>query len=207
MKELPILFSTPMVQAIMENRKTMTRRMAGLEKVNECPDEWIYNPEIKPAVSFFNKKNGFIATCKPRYKKGDYIWLRETYFDAQPFKSAPLFANGNDYYYRADKDVFIGEHKWKSSLFMPKAAARIWLEVTGVRCERLQDISEADAIAEGVESIDHPDFRKYKEYVQNEYLLKYPTHSFFSLWRKINGKNSVAANPWVFIYEFKRIEK
>lgn len=220
MKELPVLFSTPMVQAILENSKTMTRRTHGLERINDYvqkghtfrydsiedgPDEdgHVWFEEIGPD----GNPTGIYRSAKPQYQIEDRIWVRETFFDARKWKHAPLFADGPDFIYKADEDAFIGDHNWKPSLFMPKEAARIWLEVTNVRCERLFDISEEDAIAEGVESIENPDFRKYKEYTEDIFKLRYPSHSFFSLWRHINGKNSVAANPWVFVYEFKRIER
>lgn len=216
MKEKPILFSTPMVESILEGRKAMTRRTRGLEKVNLNPSDYYFQSLVLHAIGLFTfapfEPNGEplqnrIIECKPAYNVGDHVWVRETFFEARKWKHAPLFSKGPDFIYRADEDAFIGDHNWKPSLFMPKEAARIWLEVTNVRCERLQDISKEDAIAEGVESIESPDFRKYKEYTEDTFNLKFATHSFFSLWRKINGKDSVAANPWVFVYEFKRIER
>lgn len=220
MKELPILFSTPMVKAILENRKTMTRRTHGLERINDFvqkgltlrydsiedgPDEdgYVWFEEIGQD----GNPTEIYRSAKPQYQIGDHLWVRETFFDARKWKHAPLFADGPDFIFKADKDAIIGCHNWQPSLFMPKEAARIWLECTGVRCERLMDITESDAIAEGVESIEDPDFRKYKEYTENTFNLRYPSHSFFSLWRNINGKNSVAANPCIFVYEFKKIER
>lgn len=207
MKEKPILFSTPMVKAILEGRKTMTRRTRGLNRMNEHPDDWTITTDVTDKGILFFNKNGYSDRAKPQYQIGDRLWVRETFFEARKWKHAPLFSDGPDFIYRADEDAFIGDHNWKPSLFMPKEAARIWLEVTNVRCERLQDISKEDALAEGVESIESPDFRKYKEYTEGTFNLKFATHSFFSLWRKINGKDAVAANPWVFVYEFKRIER
>lgn len=220
MKQLPILFSTPMVKAILENRKTMTRRTHGLERINDFvqkgrtlrydsiedgPDEdgYVWFEEIGQD----GNPTEIYRSAKQQYQIGDHLWVRETFFDARKWKHAPLFADGPDFIYKADKDAIIGCHNWQPSLFMPKEAARIWLECTGVRCERLMEITESDAIAEGVESIEDPDFRKYKEYTENTFNLRYPSHSFFSLWRHINGKNSVAANPWIFVYEFKTIER
>lgn len=220
MKELPILFSTPMVKAILAGRKTMTRRTHGLERINDFvqkghilrydsiedgqdEDGYVWFEEIGPD----GNPTEIYRSAKPKYQIEDHIWVRETFFDARKWRHAPLFADGPDIIYKADEDAFIGCHNWQPSLFMPKEAARIWLECTSVRCERLMDITESDAIAEGVESIEDPDFRKYKEYTENKFNLRYPSHSFFSLWRHINGKNSVAANPWIFVYEFKRIER
>ena len=220
MKELPILFSTPMVKAILAGRKTMTRRTHGLERINDYvqkgytfrydsiedgPDEdrYVWFEEIGQD----GNPTEIYRREKPKYQIDDHIWVRETFFDARKWRHAPLFANGPDFIYKADEDAFIGCHNWKPSLFMPKEAARIWLEVTNVRCERLFDISEEDALAEGVEGIQDTDFCKYLEYTEGTFNLRYPSNSFFSLWRKINGKDSVAVNPWVFVYEFKRIER
>lgn len=97
------------------------------------------------------------------------------------------------------------DEKWKPSLFMPKEACRIWLEVTNVRLERLQDISEEDAIAEGVISEKIDAIHKWKDYSRQGYL-PIAKFSFFSLWEKINGKESVSENPWVWVYEFKKVE-
>lgn len=227
MRELPALFSTPMVQALLENRKTMTRRTAGLEEINKLiqkgfdfrydsiedgADEngFIYferltfGPNEKPTEEY--------RRAKSKYQVGDYIWVREIWCE-------PILFDGceKDFYYKADYpegiladiDSRYVTGKWKPSLFMPKAAARIWLEVTGVRCERLHDISEADAIAEGIEKvrINQP-FEGYKEYyIPGITMGIKPIDSFFSLWMSINGLESMQSNPWVFIYEFKRIEK
>jgi len=146
--------------------------------------------------------------CKPRYQVGDKFWVKETFFDTKKFKQAPLFADSNEFIFKADKDAFIGDHKWKPSLFMPKVASRLWVEVTEVRCERLYDITEADAIAEGIEKINmNEPFEGYKEYFINGCTMGVkPIDSFHSLWMKINGLESMQSNPWVFIYEFKRIE-
>lgn len=101
---------------------------------------------------------------------------------------------------------------WKPSLFMPKEAARIFLKVTNVRCERLQDISEEDAIAEGISfQFYDTDFKeempRYKNYLNKLFQTSSPIYSFASLWRKINGKDSWKKNPWVWVYDFERIEK
>jgi hypothetical protein len=201
MRELPILFSTPMVQAIQEHLKVMTRRTSGLEKVNENPDEFkimnlFYMPDgTTGMVQFDNKGLGFVY-CKPRYQVGDKLWVKETFTIIPP----------NFIVYKAETES-PEKCKWKSSLFMRKEYARLWLEVTEVRCERLQLISHSDALNEGIKFISDADFTKHYDYVEKEFTLRYPSHSFFSLWRSINGKDSVAANPWVFVYRFKRIPK
>lgn len=208
MKEHPILFSTLMVQAILENRKIMTRRTKGLEKINETPDNFtlIRNDKVSWIFVFKNKTTGEYTHATPADKKGHKLWVRETFFDARKWKHAPLFSEGPDFIYRADQESFIGEHKWKPSLFMKKEIARIWLEVTNVRCERLHDISESDAIHEGIK-VSHRTNVCYYDYILNEYCTMNADNSFLSLWASINGKESVALNPWVFVYEFKRIER
>jgi len=206
MKELPILFSTPMVQAIMEGKKNQTRRTKGLEKVNQCPDNWTIciGDFTAKGILFFNT-NGFSDRMKPRYQKGDHMWVRETFYNGPELCVTYLYKAEFSEEDLLTRPSFI---KWKPSLFMPKGAARIWVECTGVKCDRLHNISKQDAINEGVEQIDKElPFEMYRNYQDDNSTLAFPAHSFFSLWRKINGNDSVSLNPWVFIYDFKRIEK
>ncbi|HLP03833.1 MAG TPA: hypothetical protein VK152_00250 [Paludibacter sp.] len=212
--EKPIPFSTPMVRSVLAGIKRMTRRTAGLEKVNEKPYDWEITNDITDSGILFFNKNGFSERVKPRYHVGDRLWVKETYFDTRKFKNAPLFACGPDFVYRADGS-FIGENKWIPSMFMRKEASRICLEVTAVRCEKLMDISEEDAIEEGIESWESPVHPGKKTYQNYNYPGKsgidcpflHPVSSFMTLWEKINGKNSWFENPWVFVYEFKVISK
>lgn len=220
MRQLPILFSTPMVEAILENRKTMTRRTSGLKQMNYEPHLWrfdgfnedkLFAEDNSPYFEVIREDGSyteFYKRANPRYQVGDQLWVRETFFEARKCRQAPLFHFEPDFLYKADK-AFIGENKWKPSLFMPKEAARLWLEVTSVRCERLQDITDTDAIAEGVESWFNESrnvllYKGYDSVLEEWYDAR---KSFISLWRNINGDESVKANPWVFVYEFKRIEK
>lgn len=215
MRELPILFSTPMVQAIQADTKNQTRRTAGLEKVNEKPDDWqltgisllckgVFGKldyEMDYLFPFLNKK-GETVKCKPRYQKGDKIWVKETFTIIPP--TALIFKANY-----ADKPGVIKNTKWKSSLFMRKEYARTWLECTRVRCERLKDISEVDAIGEGVEKVCDYGTTGYKDYTRADEAFSDidAKLSFTTLWEKINGQKSLESNPWVFIYDFKRIEK
>ena len=191
----PILFSTPMVQAILEGRKTMTRRLA---------DDFIQ----MYALSVTNLENSTFRIetvnsykiINPKVYIGDILWVRETFREY-------FQMTGHPYGYKAtaleDGDPL--DEKWKPSIFMPKSACRIWLEVTNVRLERLLDISEKDARMEGVicEKIDA--IHKWKDYSRQGYLPS-AKFSFFSLWEKINGKESVSENPWIWVYEFKKVE-
>lgn len=182
LKERPILFSGPMVRAIRECRKWQTRRIVKPE-----PD-W-----IRPAVGVDGIAHGYCGSgptdgisC-PYGKPGDCLWVREAW--------APLVVgNERDFIYRADYHAGLekrdGDQKWKPSIHMPRIACRLMLEITGVRVERLQDISEADAVAEGAQCAGFP-----------AALTNYG--AFGQLWKKINGPDSWAANPWVWVVEFK----
>ena len=225
MRQLPALFSTPMVQAILEDRKTMTRRTRGLERVNKCPDEWtITSDTTNKGILFFNK-SGFSERMKPQYQVGDHIWIKEEYYASgywvttgektKTGKPEKMFVDNTlnvidqTYFYfdskpdsfRIDRNTVRGSWFKRSSLFMPKKAARIWLECTGVRCERLQDITETDAIAEGILKGES----KFMNYHTKKFEFINGKYSFYSLWVKKNSEDSYYLNPWVFIYEFKRI--
>ena len=227
MRQLPILFSTPMVQAIKENRKTMTRRTAGLEKVNENPDNYYFQSLVLHASGRYtfaplNVPTNFIdesciVIAKPRYQVGDKLWVRETFTVLEPehcydgMKSRFVYkADCDDESEQTRKDCVLRgwPYQWKPSIFMPKEAARFWLEVTEVRCERLHALTEPDAIAEGIESRKVPDGIGYKNYTETKvnYWLS-PNISFFTLWISINGLSSLNLNPFVFVYTFKLIKQ
>ena len=186
-----------MVKAILDGRKTQTRRVV---KPHPHPT-WTANYESR-VRSGRQIDDNFIAgsvlhrpseRC-PYGKPGDVLWVRETFcFDGENYIFKP---NGKPY-------------RWKPSIHMPKAAARIWLEITNVRVERLQDISNRDAMREGVESIDHG--VHWRNYVKDEIsCFIHPRHSFESLWKSINGSNwnrDWSLNPFVWVVEFKRIER
>ena len=181
----PILFSTPMVQAILENRKTMTRRV-----VKPQPE----------SIDFYEDRNvWFPEVSKCPYEVGDVLWVRETFYKtiAEELKGA--------FFYKADIDKLSWTFKWKPSLFMPKEACRIFLEIKSIKVERLKDISREDARSEGIER-DLVSGTKYKNYVDGTSVYS-EQGSFYSLWEKINGKESLTQNPFVFVYEFEQIEK
>ena len=111
------------------------------------------------------------------------------------------------YWYKANDDAFRPD-KWQPSLFMPKAACRIFLQITYIRVERLQDIKQSDCLREGIEYKDFPGGRFYKTYCtdknsQGIYDELMPKHSFETLWQSINGKESWNKNPFVWVVEFK----
>lgn len=196
-KEYPILFSTPMVQAIIEGRKTQTRRI-----VNRTALKWIDEAGFTPEFVALPENH----LCRYGYP-GDKLWVRETWnsynknFYGLPDEEVYLYkANGTD-----------RTCTWKPSIFMPKAACRIFLQIENIRIERLQDISEENAKAEGIELVEkeHGIFPYYKDYSEhpNDFVFESPKDSYKSLWEKINGINSWNQNPFVWVIEFKRIEK
>ena len=203
MKFIPILFSTPMVQAIIEGRKTMTRRVMkpSLIESDNCFhwNRWINQPFNNPE-------------CSPYGKVGDVLWVRETFVDVvvSDGKEVFIYKADDDFY----KDTIINWKGWKPSLFMPKAACRIFLKITEIRVERLQDITNEDSLKEGIEigeTVKSPlsdnNLQTYKNYLSDEFKWYAPKLSFNTLWKSINGKDSWEANPWVWVICFERIEK
>lgn len=174
MKERPILFQADMVRAILEGRKTQTRR--------------VMNPQIVSGHYKNYWKGATIGDSPCPYgQPGDRLWVRETFFP-MPHLNAKS-------YFRAT-DPLVGV-KWKPSIFMPRWASRITLEIVSVRVERLQEIAEEDAIKEGVAI--KPD-AEIAARVAGDTAGRM---EYWSLWERINGKGSWDENPWVFVIEFK----
>jgi len=196
--EKPILFTPFSVQAILDGRKSQTRRIC---KPQPYPD---LDDRLDPIA-----KGILLDTLRTvKYQKGMILWVRETW--------APLTVG---YAYRADGIVnenFPGT-KWHPSIFMPKAASRIKLEITDIRIERLQNISEEDARAEGIIWEELSDGYKsigewYKDYSRKKGANKMSktwcanaVESYKTLWESINGKGSWEKNPWVWCISFKRL--
>lgn len=198
----PILFSTAMVQAEYANRKTQTRRTQGLEEVNKNPINWEVAGVDDDHV-LFRGLNGEYVTQNRKYRKGDILWVRETFTE---------WPKGT-YHYKANTAPGDELGIWKPSIHMPKAAARIFLEVTNVRIERLLQISEADATAEGVlRDVKHypGDFQEvciFRDYTGESLGCLDARSSFMTLWQAINGAESWKVNPWVWVYDFKRVDR
>lgn len=167
----PILFSTPMVQAILNGKKTQTRRI--IKKLG-----------VLDVIS-----QGFIdnAITLGKYQVGDILWVRETW---RP-KSHNI-PTGWRYEYKATakEDGNPMDEPWKPSIFMPKDACRIFLKVTKIRIERLQDITDSDIVKEGAASFGCCTKRL----------------NWQLLWEKISGIENWKSNPWVFVYEFERTD-
>lgn len=218
MKIRPILFSAPMVLAILEGRKTQTRRaIKRLPWYDPAQNRWIYR-----GLQFNTEREAFSALkfLNPYGQPGGRLWVRETWCPI--YAQDPAYNNGEpieiDYKAGHSKDSMqwrlmddIGTRRWKPSIHMPRRASRILLEITGVRVERLNEISSADAMSEGCEKdiadgeslywfdglgIDKESGRRFA-YDEQE--------AFSWLWESINGPGSWAANPWVWVIDFQRV--
>lgn len=199
MKHIPILFSTEMVRAILDGRKKMTRRTKGIPKFN--PDDY-HCLDAAPGWYFFERyKYSFSRfTVEAPYSIDDILWVRESFY--KPHQKVMF----GDYWYKADLTPQGWDFKWKPSIHMPKDACRIFLRVTDVRCERLQDISEQDAVDEGIKMDDEPTVC-YKNYMSDKWWYSNPIDSFRSLWISINGQKSWGDNPFVWVVSFERCER
>lgn len=226
----PILFNTEMVRAILDGRKACTRRLPRKqieEKYLEY-EEWVC--AVAPPGSTWLSEKEFYEEYPP-YQLGDILYVRETWCGL-PVNEAGHFRGHPIYYYRADGDLRPEGWRgaWQPSIHMPKEAARIWLKVTDVRVERLQEITEDGAEAEGMpDSLDYPVDKAYCPLCKGEGIIgTVDVHSlghmdvdcpycdsyrkrFENLWNSINQKSLDSygwdANPWVWVIEFERCEK
>lgn len=216
MVKRPILFSAPMVRAILAGTKTQTRRVISRPLKNPGWTAYRYfgpstnNPKcisraIECGPDYPDDKTDQVL-C-PFGQAGDLLWVREAFAHQYRDNIEPTCRSPEDVAYRADgltPDPYVYGH-WKPSIHMPRWASRITLEVTGIRVEKLQDISEADSIAEGVERVGDR-FKGYLPLVTGEhYDPALAKTSYSQLWESINGLGSWKADPWVWVVEFKRL--
>jgi hypothetical protein len=254
MKERPILLSAPMVRAILEGRKTQTRRV--VKGVKHFPDwgsavgmvggAWLYGSPAGLGLSdrgdnwsvrldedhlrrmCTREAYGWGAGSGCPYgQPGDRLWVRESWMPDPPNDGSWAYttwagqrigqiAGVPDRYRRPEfcnyaADWPYGPVIWTPSIHMPRWASRITLEVTGVRVERLQDISEADAWAEGCEPGETDDYgRPFPADVDHgggcTEGWDCAKDWFADLWESINSPGSWDANPWVWVVEFRRVE-
>lgn len=203
----PILFNTEMVQAILEGRKTTTRRII---KVNNS----LNFMGFKDGKALLGKGCCIHETIKPPYMK-DILYVRETWQISNPMGDFARNDRTAEYVYKAgyakgkripiirDKEKNLGV--WKPSIHMPKEAARIFLKVTNVRVERLQDMKFSDLRSEGITP--DKEYEGFKNAVEANLEVKFAT-----LWDSTVNKKDIDqygfnANPWVWVIEFERIEK
>lgn len=214
-----------MVTAILEGRRTMTRRVLSKNLIlNDEPDRYRFLglddggkalfEDLRPEIT------QWIEPVKCPYGKvGDRLWVRETWADV-----TPCFSDADDVRnvaFRADESVYsvyghvaylerlgvpgIYVDKWKPSIFMPRFASRITLEITGVRVERLQEISCAECDKEGIVPNGDPNWHRGLGGIKEE--MSVMLSAFETAWDKINGKKHPwSSNPFVWVVEFKRVE-
>jgi hypothetical protein len=231
MKELPILLSGPMVRASIDGHKTQTRRAVKwprwITKDNgekRCAE--IINSNEFRAVVKRGTCDGIIGKFGSPYGvPGDRLWVRETWTPHEESSGDPWEPYKAGILYRADGSfveikntneavedwlkVWDGsrEHKWRPSIYMPRWASRITLEVTGIRIERVHDISERDSRAEGIfETPRDPGFESWSTHGMRDYYAT-PRRAFKYLWDSINEKRGYGwnSNPFVWVIEFRVI--
>lgn len=203
-KERPILFSGPMVRALLDGSKTQTRRIIKLPHANPL-GEWeptmiggenggktAAGETVPLQGAIWHTRTADCILC-PYGMPGDRLWVRETHLNWWKLDEANpdgprVFSHVAAY--AADGYELQADEKWIPSIHMLRAASRITLEITGVRVERLQSISEFDAAMEGTKL---------------DYLHDTHRGAFRELWHSIHGADSWNSNPWAWVVEFKRI--
>lgn len=227
MSERPILFSSEMVRAILDGRKTQTRRKAPIRelKILQHPGDMLtwsvsFLKAIKGTLtshsggrfSDLQARSIIASRFNPYGKPGDLLWVRETWGRTTNVNDSPLWPGrahipmdggevvifaADGHWQWCDGDGFATERSmWRPSIHMPRWASRITLRITDVRVERLQDIREDDARAEGCDPVIHEDG-----------AIDCGTRktTFARLWNRINGCGAWEANPWVWAISFERV--
>ncbi|MFP1727983.1 hypothetical protein ACLEDU_02370 [Lonsdalea quercina] len=187
MKERGMIFNGEMVRAILDGRKTQTRRIVSPEPELTARSGFAWKGSIYGSGSSFRETSeNFAHVACPFGKVGDRIWVRETFGDA-----------GVRLVYRADSNdgSACKVRRWTPSIHMPRQASRITMEITGVRVERLRDLTDEDAVAEGAPKLEHLPY--------NPQDHKKARTWFRGVWSGIYGEESWSSNPWVWVVEFK----
>jgi hypothetical protein len=204
MSKKPILFCTDMVRAILGDRKFKTRRLDKLQEINKRPNSFMYSGENTFAgteryghifVDIDGVQTGHdiqesTLLIKPQYQVGDKLWVRETF---RPYSCGYDSKIKVPVEYKADRLHSQSDIRWYPNIHMPKWASRLWLEVTDVKVERLQEITKKDAKAEGV-------------IIRN--IGETYWRAFRKIWDSLNAKRGFGwdTNPYVWVYTFKKIE-
>lgn len=210
--ERPILFSAPMVRAILAGTKTQTRRavkpqpdITGMHTQDGEGRSW--GPKdveyrTHDAEHYLSIPGASFGPMRCPYGTlGDRLWVRETWapYDEKTIRDREL----DGIFYRADDEQ---KHEtdgaWRSPIHMPRWASRLTLEVTGIRVERLHGISPEDALAEGVRAWEESESREMAAVLN----MHDPRDAYAQLWESINGLGSWDANPWVWVIEFRRCD-
>lgn len=217
----PIIMSAPMVRSTLDDIKTQTRRMAGLEKINQLPDRYklteVYHGGEGRAIACFTDlscDNKEVLIKCPYGERGDKLWVRET-----------CSISGNGYFYRADTmQPETVRYAWTPSIHMPRKASRITLAIKDIRVERLKSISEKDAIAEGATfrkgagfSMDWSPVGQVCKGCKNEdgspslitekfIAIDNARGAFFTFFESLNGPATFKINLWVWVVVFERVK-
>jgi len=206
MRERPILFKGAMVRAILSGAKTQTRRVvAGVRGDNCLP---LRKPTKTRSGVVTHVLDAPTRRLCPFGQPGDRLWVRETWkthstFDHLSPREVPPRSN---IFYAADDRYSPSAARWRPSIHMPRDACRLVLEITDVRVERLQAISEADAVAEGADENVLPDIRLPRIHPRAGLPMAYADcrEVFADLWDTTGGHWD--SNPWVWVIDFKRLE-
>lgn len=225
-KERPILFSGPMVRATLDDRKTKTRRVVKLPNDVECRNVRYYAPPsgrsqpgwAEPGVNYqaYDKSDPHhmignrIDPC-PYGQPGDRLWVRETWRPSGDLELSECISAKDIMFYATEDEASKAIFKYRPSIHMPRWASRITLEIKDVDVERLQDISEEDARAEGIFKCGMESGKSLYAYdgltageLRDDFTS--PINVFRHLWESINGPGSWDANPWVWAIEFERVK-
>lgn len=232
MKERPLLFSGPMVRATLAGTKTQTRRVVKPQPERRVGPMLAFKKRAGDGFWLWpNAREHIVAEC-PYGQPGARLWVRETFYAWGRWETRFSVKKGRDEWHFIDMTLEAGKsylyaangqqpqpmggkrHKggvtptwWKRpAIFMPRWASRITLEVTGVRVERLQDISFEDCKSEGAWGPDESIVEKVAQHFGIDFLAANPYLAYRMLWESINGAGSWEANPWVWVVEFKRQE-
>ena len=245
MRERPILFGAPMVRALLNCTKSQTRRSVKNQPPADCCRVMVgnYHPTVidrngheQPGPEVFGacSEDGAWGLVSPYGMPGDRLWVRETFWCDDEDGSIIYRASGDAGIVETNKhETGLARYNWRPAIFMPRWASRITLEVTGVRVERLQDISEADAIAEGccadkvytwwqgyfyqkgIDDLTHGEaigdeppgwMIEPKKMKHRPWLHRDARWNYKILWESINGPGSWKINPSVWVIEFRRME-
>ncbi|HFZ1094875.1 TPA: hypothetical protein ACIJTY_000356 [Klebsiella oxytoca] len=232
MTERGMIFNGEMVRAILNGRKTQTRRIVnwhglneGLNlkfsglKAREYPNGWVIESDNRSSSEWRCK-----PTLCPFGSVGDRIWVRETFScignedghpvdakgnlcsreEAQRIYRASAIQKPNNYGLWSSPDGFDFEGAWTPSIHMPRWASRILLEITNVRVERLNSIHDVDAMREGIQNLTTCSHADFG--IPGVVNAQHPVRAFQLLWESIYGADNWKANPWVWVIEFKRVE-
>ncbi len=206
-----ILFKPDMIKAILEGRKTQTRRLGGLKEINQEPDKLVCQGAPYGIWRFDHKETSYRVTVIPLYHIGETVYLKEAWTIGShsidyPTKLEVLYKtvhddNNDRQWVTVDFDTWVkycSKNKWRNPRTMPAWAARYFVQITGTGAERLQEITIGDAIAEGCSlDFDMAHFGTYKD----------PITKYRELWDSINPKYPWTSNLWVWKYSFKLVDR